>query len=81
LYVVYSNRRVHYIQFDLCYYYPAIGSKFENCGSKITSLQFLKEKEIPDDSIDKIVPKEELSTSSQDRSNETPEGPEADILI
>ena len=41
--------------------------------------QFLKEKEIPDDSIDKIVPKEEPNISSQDRSNETPEGPEADV--
>jgi hypothetical protein len=41
--------------------------------------QFLKEKEIPDDSIDKIVPKEELNISSQNHSNEAPEGPEADV--
>jgi len=41
--------------------------------------QFLTEKEIPDDSIDKIVPKEELNISSQDHSNKTPEGSEANV--
>jgi hypothetical protein len=48
--------------------------------SLITSIrQFLKEKEIPDDSIDKIAPKEEPGANAQDRRTETPEGPEANV--
>ena len=48
--------------------------------SLITSIrQFLKDKKIPDDSIDKIVPKEEPDTKALDRRTETRAGSEANI--
>jgi hypothetical protein len=48
--------------------------------SLITSIrQFLKDKKIPDDSIDKIVPKEKPGANVQDRRTEIPDGLEADV--
>jgi hypothetical protein len=48
--------------------------------SLITSIrQFLKDKKIPDDSIDKIVPKEEQNVDAQGRPTETPARSEADV--
>jgi hypothetical protein len=48
--------------------------------SLITSIrQFLKDKKIPDDSIDKIVPKEEPDANAQDRRTETPAASEVGI--
>jgi len=41
--------------------------------------QFLKEKKIPDDSIDKVVPKEEPDVSSQDRNAGIPAGSDVGI--
>jgi hypothetical protein len=46
----------------------------------ITSIrQFLKDKKIPDDSIDKVVPKEVPVASSQDRHTDTSAEPEVGI--
>jgi hypothetical protein len=48
--------------------------------SLITSIrQFLKDKKIPDDSIDKVVPKEELDANTQDRHADIPTGSQIDI--
>jgi hypothetical protein len=48
--------------------------------SSVTSIrQFLKENKLPDDSIDKVVPKEEPDTTSQDRHTDIPAGPEVGI--
>lgn len=41
--------------------------------------QFLKDKNVPDDSIDKIVPKEEPDANSQVRQTDIPPGPEGGI--
>jgi hypothetical protein len=50
--------------------------------SLITSIrQFLKEKKIPDDSIDKIVPKEEPDANSQDRHTDIPAGSEVSLEL
>ena len=48
--------------------------------SLITSVrQFLKDKDMPDDSIDKVVPKKEPDANSQVRQPEIPEGSEVDV--
>ena len=41
--------------------------------------QFLKEKKLPDESIDKVVPKEEPDANSQDRHTDTSAGPQVGI--